>query len=196
MNFLTYKDHIVCASKYFSTSEMEKIYQLGIKNFGENYVQSLLEKKSALKHQDIKWHLIGHLQSNKVKQVINEIDYLHSLDSIKLAKEINKYRNVPLNCFIQLNIAKEETKSGIIMENLDIFMEELKKYDKINVIGFMAMGVDNDLKRTEDVFKTLDDLKVQYKLEMTSMGMSHDFELALKYHSDFLRIGSLFKGVI
>ncbi|VEU82385.1 YggS family pyridoxal phosphate-dependent enzyme [Acholeplasma hippikon] len=196
MNFLDYKDNIVCASKYFTVEEMNKIYELGIRNFGENYVQDLLCKKEAVNHKDIIWHLIGHLQTNKVKQVINEIDYLHSLDSIKLAKEIQKYRINPLNCFIQLNISHEESKSGLIVENLTDFMEEIKKYDKINIIGFMAMGVDNNLVATENVFKTLNDLKKQYGLEKTSMGMSHDFELALKYQSDYLRIGSLFKGVI
>lgn len=197
MSFLKYLDKTIVASKYFSTDEMTKIYDLGARHFGENYVQSLLDKKSSLKDlKDISWHLIGHLQSNKTKLIINEIDYLHTLDSIKLASIIQKYRNTPLNCFIQINLEKNDNKEGILIENLDEFIQEIKKYDKINLIGFMAIGAIDDVVRTEEIFKTLNDLKIKYNLNYTSMGMSNDYELALKYHSDFLRIGSLFKGVI
>ncbi|MBG0762092.1 YggS family pyridoxal phosphate-dependent enzyme [Acholeplasma laidlawii] len=197
MSFLKYLDKTIVASKYFSTDEMTKIYNLGARHFGENYVQSLLDKKSSLKDlKDISWHLIGHLQSNKTKLIINEIDYLHTLDSIKLASIIQKYRNTPLNCFIQINLEKNDNKEGILIENLDEFIQEIKKYDKINLIGFMAIGAIDDVVRTEEIFKTLNDLKIKYNLNYTSMGMSNDYELALKYHSDFLRIGSLFKGVI
>jgi pyridoxal phosphate enzyme (YggS family) len=197
MSFLKYLDKTIVASKYFSTDEMKKIYNLGARHFGENYVQSLLDKKSSLKDlKDISWHLIGHLQSNKTKLIINEIDYLHTLDSIKLASIIQKYRNTPLNCFIQINLEKNDNKEGILIENLDEFIQEIKKYDKINLIGFMAIGAIDDVVRTEEIFKTLNDLKIKYNLNYTSMGMSNDYELALKYHSDFLRIGSLFKGVI
>lgn len=197
MSFLKYLDKTIVASKYFSTDEMTKIYDLGARHFGENYVQSLLDKKLSLKDlKDISWHLIGHLQSNKTKLIINEIDYLHTLDSIKLASIIQKYRNTPLNCFIQINLEKNDNKEGILIENLDEFIQEIKKYDKINLIGFMAIGAIDDVVRTEEIFKTLNDLKIKYNLNYTSMGMSNDYELALKYHSDFLRIGSLFKGVI
>ncbi|WIF89193.1 YggS family pyridoxal phosphate-dependent enzyme [Acholeplasma laidlawii] len=197
MSFLKYLDKTIVASKYFSTDEMTKIYNLGARHFGENYVQSLLDKKLSLKDlKDISWHLIGHLQSNKTKLIINEIDYLHTLDSIKLASIIQKYRNTPLNCFIQINLEKNDNKEGILIENLDEFIQEIKKYDKINLIGFMAIGAIDDVVRTEEIFKTLNDLKIKYNLNYTSMGMSNDYELALKYHSDFLRIGSLFKGVI
>lgn len=197
MSFLKYLDKTIVASKYFSIDEMTKIYNLEARHFGENYVQSLLDKKSSLKDlKDISWHLIGHLQSNKTKLIINEIDYLHTLDSIKLASIIQKYRNTPLNCFIQINLEKNDNKEGILIENLDEFIQEIKKYDKINLIGFMAIGAIDDVVRTEEIFKTLNDLKIKYNLNYTSMGMSNDYELALKYHSDFLRIGSLFKGVI
>lgn len=197
MSFLKYLDKTIVASKYFSIDEMTKIYNLEARHFGENYVQSLLDKKLSLKDlKDISWHLIGHLQSNKTKLIINEIDYLHTLDSIKLASIIQKYRNTPLNCFIQINLEKNDNKEGILIENLDEFIQEIKKYDKINLIGFMAIGAIDDVVRTEEIFKTLNDLKIKYNLNYTSMGMSNDYELALKYHSDFLRIGSLFKGVI
>ncbi len=197
MSFLDYKEKIVCASKYFNLDEMIKIYNLGITNFGENYVVSLLEKKEQLKHlPNIKWHLIGHLQTNKVKQIINEIDYLHTLDSIKLAEMIQKYRQTPLSCFIQVNLEKSDSKSGIFVENLDNFIKELKNYDKINLIGLMTIGSHDDVVETEKIFIQLNELKRTYQLSQTSMGMSNDWQLAIKHHSDLLRIGSLFKGVI
>src|SRR5690606_3345281 len=181
-NFLEHKGKIVCASKYFSVSEMKEIYTLGIKNFGENYVQDLLKKKSELVElKDIRWHLIGHLQSNKVKQIINEIDYLHTLDSIKLAKEIQKYRIEPLNCLIQINLSEESQKSGILLKDLDIFYKEIKKYDKINLIGFMTIGVADDLESTDKIFAKMAELKKQYEVEILSMGMSGDYNLALKH---------------
>ncbi|HEY8405742.1 MAG TPA: YggS family pyridoxal phosphate-dependent enzyme [Acholeplasma sp.] len=195
-NFLEYKDNIVCASKYFTTNDMRKIFNLGIKHFGENRVQDLLSKKEELKSLPITWHFIGHLQTNKVKQVINEIDYLHSLDSLKLAKEIQKYRVTPLNTFIQLNLSKEESKFGIDLSELKTFVKELTKYDKINLIGFMTIGIQDDLIQTEKIFETLNQLKIDYMLQYTSMGMSNDYELAIKHHADWIRIGSLFKGVI
>jgi pyridoxal phosphate enzyme (YggS family) len=195
-NFLEYKDNIICASKYFTTNDMRKIFNLGIKHFGENRVQDLLSKKEELKSLPITWHFIGHLQTNKVKQVINEIDYLHSLDSLKLAKEIQKYRVTPLNTFIQLNLSKEESKFGIDLSELKTFVKELTKYDKINLIGFMTIGIQDDLIQTEKIFETLNQLKIDYMLQYTSMGMSNDYELAIKHHADWIRIGSLFKGVI
>lgn len=197
MTILDYKDQIVVASKYFNTDEMIKIYHLGFINFGENYVNDLLTKKQNLSHlNDIKWHLIGHLQTNKVKKIINEIDYLHTLDSEKLAKEIQKYRIMPLNCLIQLNLEENDQKSGIFINQLDDLMKSIEKYDKINLIGLMTIGTINDLEKTEAIFKELASLKSKYNFKVISMGMSQDYEIALKYHSDFLRIGSLFKEVI
>ncbi|MFA7417409.1 MAG: YggS family pyridoxal phosphate-dependent enzyme [Acholeplasma sp.] len=197
MSFLKYLDQTVVASKYFSHDEMIRIYNLGARHFGENYVQHLLTKKEQLKaYKDIQWHLIGHLQSNKTKLIINEIDYLHTLDSIKLEKLIQLHRKTPLNCFIQINLEENNQKEGILVENLAEFVREIKKYDKINLIGFMTIGALDDIVKTEEIFKTLNALKQTYNLKYTSMGMSGDYQLALKYHSDFLRIGSLFKGVI
>lgn len=196
-NFLEHKVKILCASKYFNVSEMEKIHTLGINNFGENYVQDLLTKKNELSHlTNITWHLIGHLQTNKVKMIINEIDYLHTLDSLKLAKEIQKYRNQPLKCFIQLNLSEEPQKSGILLHDLDYFYQEIKKYDKINLVGFMTIGVADDDNKTEEIFAKMAELKKQYGVNTLSMGMSSDYLLALKHGSDIIRIGSLFKEVI
>ncbi|CCV64444.1 Predicted pyridoxal phosphate-dependent enzyme, YBL036C type [Alteracholeplasma palmae J233] len=189
-------DNIVCASKYFSVEEIEKIHFLGITNFGENRVSSLLEKKELLSHLNLTWHFIGHLQKNKVKLIINEIDYLHSLDSLELAKQIQKYRISPLFCFIQVNLTEEVSKSGISSNKLASFLEEIKKYDKIKVLGLMTIGKNNDLELTKNVFSKLNDLKNEFQLETLSIGMSQDYHLALPFNPKYIRIGSLFKGVI
>lgn len=196
MNFLDFKEKIVCASKYFTNDEIRHIFKLGINHFGENIVKDFQTKKETLKDLPIIWHFIGHLQSNKAKLIINDIDYLHSLDSVNLLKEIQKHRIDPLNVFIQVNLSEESSKSGVLLKDLESFVEETKKYDKINLIGFMTIGVLDDPFKTEVVFSQLKQLKERYQLKYTSMGMSQDYQIALKYQADFIRIGSLFKGVI
>ncbi len=196
MNFLDFKHKIVCASKYFTSSEIRQIFNLGIHHFGENLVKDFQLKKEAINDLPITWHFIGHLQSNKAKLIINDIDYLHSLDSFNLMKEIQKHRIEPLNVFIQVNLSEENSKSGVLLKDLESFVEETKKYDKINLIGFMTIGVADDPVKTDLVFSQLKQLKEQYQLKYTSMGMSQDYQIALKYQADFIRIGSLFKGVI
>jgi len=98
---------VVAATKYFNSEEMRELFSEGITHFGENRVELLLEKSSNLEDLDITWHLIGTLQTKKVKKVINLVSYLHSLDNIKLAEEVNKRRTSPLKCFIQVNISNE-----------------------------------------------------------------------------------------
>ena len=187
---------VICASKYFDVEQIRKIYMNGYHDFGENKVYDMLEKMDQLKDLNITWHFIGHLQSNKVKDIINRIDLLHTLDRDSLLKAIQKHRTDPINCLIQVNIARESQKSGVLLENLDEFIAKIKKYDKINVIGFMTMGVHNDIDKTEKVFKKLYDLKQKYGYKYLSMGMTDDYQLAIKYHATHLRIGRLFKSMV
>lgn len=187
---------VICASKYFNADEIIKIYQQGYHHFGENKVQDMLKKIDMLEDYPITWHFIGHLQSNKVKDMINKIDLLHTLDRISLAKEINKHRMSKLDCLIQLNISKEEQKSGIFIENIDEFLLEIKKYDKINIVGFMTMGVLNDPIKTEEIFIKLDALKQIYGFKYASMGMTDDYLIAIKHHATHIRIGRLFKSLL
>ena len=197
MSFLDYKEKILCASKYFSIDEIIKIHHLGITMFGENYVKDLLSKKNKLKdYPKIKWHFIGNLQSNKIKMVINEIDAFETLTSLKQAKLIQKHRIKPLDTYIQINLSDNSRKQGVLVKDLDLFIQEIEKYDKINLIGLMTMGIYNNQKETDIIFKTLNELKIKYNLKKTSMGMSGDYKIALKHQSDLLRIGSLFKEVI
>ncbi len=187
---------VVCASKYFTTSQMRLLNQKGVFHFGENRVQDLLAKQKDLTDLNIVWHFIGHLQTNKVKDMINHIDYLHTLDRLNLAESIQKYANKPIKCMIQVNLTNEDQKSGILPLNLEQFLIEIKKYDKIELIGLMTIGKDDDHLQTELAFKTLDELAKKYELPFRSMGMSNDYDLAIKHHATHLRIGRKFMELL
>ncbi|MDD3067728.1 MAG: YggS family pyridoxal phosphate-dependent enzyme [Acholeplasmataceae bacterium] len=187
---------IVCASKYFDADEIRILYQKGVHDFGENKVQDFLKKVELLKDLDITWHFIGHLQSNKVKDMINHMSLLHTLDRFSVAKEIQKHANQSVNCLIQVNLTEEDQKSGVNPDNLDQFLLEIKKYDKINIVGFMTMGKLDDLEMTEIAFKKLDELTNLYHLPYRSMGMTDDYEIAIKHHATHLRIGRKFKEML
>lgn len=187
---------VICASKYFNTDQMKKLYQQGVFHFGENRVQDLIKKQDELTLENIVWHFIGHLQTNKVKDVINRIDFLHTLDRIHLAESIQKYAEKPIKCLIQVNLTEEAQKSGVLLKNLDQFLLEIKKYDKIELIGLMTIGKDQDDKETERVFALCDALANQYHLPLRSMGMSNDYELAIKHHATHLRIGRKFMELL
>ncbi|MDO9628565.1 MAG: YggS family pyridoxal phosphate-dependent enzyme [Acholeplasmataceae bacterium] len=183
---------VICASKYFNTEEMRKLYQKQVFHFGENRVQDMLKKMDELIDLNITWHFIGHLQTNKVKDIINKIDYLHTLDRISLAESIQKYASKVLKCFVQVNLTNEDQKSGINPNNLSQFLIDIRKYDKIEVIGLMTIGKDNDLVATEHAFRMLDSLANEHHLNYRSMGMTSDYELAIKHHATHLRIGRKF----
>ena len=192
---------IVAATKYFTDQEMREVYQLGLHDFGENRVQNFLEKYEALNDLPITWHFIGTLQRKKVKKCIDKIDYLHSLDHLSLAEEIDKRRTSPLKCFLQVNISDEESKHGLSPEEVIPFIKKISHLTNIDLIGFMGMA-----KHTEDEqiiareFQKLNDLQVIVKeqlgldLKELSIGMSNDYKLAIKHNATFLRLGSvLFK---
>ena len=193
--------NVVAATKYFNSTEMRDLFNTGITHFGENRIEALLEKKSDLNDLDITWHHIGTLQTKKVKKVINEVSYLHSLDNLKLAIEVNKRRNEVIKCFIQINISSEESKHGLNVNEVIPFLESIKDLEKIEVIGLMGMA---ELTSDEDVisaeFQKLNDLQITIKdkldieLKELSIGMSNDYLIALKHNATFLRLGSvLFK---
>ena len=183
---------IVCASKYVDSDKIREMYNLGIKNMGENRVQAFLKKYDDLTDLNIIWHFIGHLQTNKVKDVINKIEYLHSLDSIKLANEIEKYSNKKLKCFIEIN-SGEESKSGIDYNDALNFYNELKNYSKIEVVGFMTMAPNTtDESLIKGVFMRLKDFRDSIDKNLfLSMGMSNDYKIALECGATHLRLGSI-----
>ena len=191
---------LVAVSKMKSTADIQALYNEGQRDFGENYVQELLEKQ-ALLPQDIRWHFIGHLQSNKVKFIAPFVHLIHGVDSEKLLKEINKQAQKhqrTIACLLQVHIAEEETKYGFNSEELVACMQQVQAgaFPNVMVTGLMGMASfteDTDALRKE--FTTLSTLFKEYPQFTTlSMGMSNDYALAIECGSNMVRIGSLLFG--
>ena len=188
---------IVAVSKTFSLEHVRPLLEHGHLHFGENKVQEAQSKWSQIKFDspNINLHMIGKLQSNKAKEAVKLFDYIHSLDNQKLADRLAKQENFinkKLKYFIQVNIANEKQKSGVEIQSLDDFFYYCKRELKINIIGLMAIPPKDS---NEDIyFKKLMELNKLLGLKELSMGMSSDFQLALKYEASFLRIGSSIFG--
>lgn len=132
---------LTAVTKSVDTETTRELLENGVRNCAENRVEKLLEKKAALTDfPDVRWHFIGNLQRRKVKSIINEIDFFHALDSIKLAQEIQKRAEHPINCFVEVNVSQEATKQGIFVEEVMAFIEALASFDKIRVVGLMTMA--------------------------------------------------------
>lgn len=189
---------IVAATKYVDSLDMVKLLDYGINDFGENRVDAFLKKYDDLKEYDICWHFIGHLQRNKALKVIDKISYLHSLDSLKLAKIINDNRVSPLNCFIEVNLNKEESKDGVYLEDLDEFLLNVIKFPNVKIVGLMTMSSkydsnDSKLNQFEFLSQLKNRLNEKYNLDMKylSMGMSDDYLEAVKAFSTHVRLGRI-----
>ena len=187
---------LVAATKYGDAADLKRLYEAGISNFGENRVDSFLSKYEALKDLNISWHFIGHLQRNKANQVIDKIDYLHSLDSLELAKLINKSRTTPLKCFIEVSINLEENKNGVPYYEVEDFIKECLQYPNITVIGLMMMAVASSSEESlHQQFRKLKELQEQIQKELNisipylSMGMSDDYLVAIEEGATHIRLG-------
>ncbi len=205
------KINIVAVSKTKSVEDIQEAYDAGIRDFGENYVQELIGKYEMLP-KDIRWHFIGHLQSNKVKYIAPFIHLIHGVDSEKLLLEINKQakkNQKKINCLLQVYIASEETKFGFDKTELELLITNyfsLKKseaLENINILGLMGMAsFTDDLSIVESEFsylKTIYDTTrnfstTNFNLSILSMGMSSDYQIAIKHGSNMIRIGSLLFG--
>ncbi len=193
----------VAVSKTKPIEEIQKIYDLGHRDFGENKVQELEHKYHNLP-KDINWHMIGHLQSNKVKKVVPIVSLIHSIDSLKLLKVVNKESkkiNKVTNCLIQINISKESTKFGFNEGEIDFLDKSfLKDYQNIKIIGLMGMAsFSNDeilvKSEFENLYKIYSNMKNSIgDLSILSMGMSSDYKLAVDAGSNMVRIGSKIFG--
>ena len=188
---------IIAVSKTFKIDHILPIINYGHFHYGENKVQEAVEKWTEIKknNKNIKLHLIGKLQSNKVKSAIKLFDYIHSLDSKKLADKIHNIQNelkIKTKQFIQVNIGNEIQKSGIPTSDLDAFYNYCSKELDLNVIGLMVIPP-ND-KNTKKYFETVLNLNNSLALKELSMGMSADYEEAVNYQSTYVRIGSLIFG--
>ncbi|MCK4552058.1 MAG: YggS family pyridoxal phosphate-dependent enzyme [Tenericutes bacterium] len=192
---------IIAATKYVDASAIEDLVKLGINNIGENRVDAFLEKYNVLHDYNIVWHFIGHLQSKKVKKVINKVDYLHSLDRISLADEIQKHRTLPLKCFIEINISDEQSKYGLNVNDVYSFCEKLESYDKILIVGLMGMAkltddeteISNEFGKLREIKEELNK-RLSLNIDFLSMGMSNDYKIAIKEGSTHLRLGSILFG--
>ena len=194
---------VVAVSKTKPIDDILKLYEDGHFDFGENKVQELIVKNKELP-KDIKWHMIGHLQRNKVKQIISFIHLIHSVDSIRVLNKINdeaKKINRKVNVLLQVKISENDLKYGFDLNEVQNLLENdfLKKYDFVNVLGLMGMASftqNNNI--INDEFKALNSIyskfKKTYNFTTLSIGMSGDYELALKNNSNMLRLGSIIFG--
>ena len=202
---------LVAVSKTKPVEDIQALHDLGQRDFGENYVQELVEKQAALP-KDIRWHFIGHLQSNKVKYIAPFVHLIHGVDSFNLLKEINKQalkNNRIVDCLLQVHIAKEETKFGFNEQELHELgslhghggeLHELKNIKIMGLMGMASFSDDKDLIRKEfGELKRIFDVNAQLsifnnQLSTLSMGMSADYKIALEEGSNMVRIGSLLFG--
>lgn len=195
------KTTLIAVSKLKPVSDITEMYALGQRDFGENYVQELVDKQAQLP-TDIHWHFIGHLQSNKVKYIAPFVHLIQGVDSEKLLKEIDKQaakNNKILNVLLQVHIAEESTKFGF--DEAELMQVEIANYKNVNIIGLMGMATFTDDKEKvkrefEYLHKTYNTFATQKNITLTtlSMGMSDDYELAINCGSNMVRIGSLLFG--
>lgn len=193
---------LIAVTKQVSVERTEEVIQNEIFHIGENRPEGLQKKIEAIK-EDVKWHYIGSLQTRKVKSVINEIDYLHSLDRKSLADEIEKRADSVKNCFVQVNVSEEQSKHGLSMEEAESFIDSLKNYSRIRVVGLMTMApnTEDDLL-IRNVFRSLKELQLKIASKQLayapctelSMGMSGDYEIAIEEGATFIRIGTALVG--
>tara|TARA_B100001057_G_scaffold500340_1_gene614835 strand:- start:2197 stop:2844 length:648 start_codon:yes stop_codon:yes gene_type:complete len=188
---------IVAVSKTFSLSHIKPLVDHGHKHFGENKVQEAEKKWSELRKTvtDLKLHMIGRLQSNKAKKAIEIFDFIHSLDSEKLAVELDKRqkeKNKNVDYFIQVNLGSEEQKGGVEIQNLKKFFNFCKSNTNLSIIGLMA--IPPNTKEPEKYFKKISALNKELGLKHLSIGMSSDYIDAIKYGATFVRIGSSIFG--
>ena len=189
--------NIVAVSKTFSLEHIKPLIDYGHNHFGENKVQEAKSKWQELKkkNQNLNLHMIGKLQSNKAKNAIELFDYIHSLDSQKLADILSKTQkntNKFLKYFIQVNLANETQKSGISVNELDGFFDYCTREKKLEVLGLMILPPNND--NSKKYFQLLDNLNKNLALKELSMGMSSDYLEAVKFNSTYVRIGSQIFG--
>lgn len=193
---------IIAVTKYTTIERAKEALAAGIVHLGENRDQGFKEKYEAIGDKAT-WHFIGTLQSRKVKNIIDKVDYIHSLDRLSLAKEINKRSDKEIPCFVQVNVSGEESKHGLSPDETISFIESLANYPKVKVVGLMTMAPHTDDEKViRSCFRGLRQLKEKIqKLEFPhapchelSMGMSNDFSIAIEEGATFIRIGSRLIG--
>ena len=192
---------LIAVTKYVTDARVEEALEAGITDFAENRPQNYVERKG--KYSNKTWHLIGSLQTRKVRDVINEVDYFHALDRDSLAKEIEKRTDKEIKCFVQVNVSGEESKHGLTSEEAIDFIKSLEHFSKIKVVGLMTMAPfveDEEILR--NCFRRLRQLRDEVKglnlayapCEFLSMGMSNDYKIAIEEGATHIRVGTALVG--
>ncbi|MRG85478.1 YggS family pyridoxal phosphate-dependent enzyme [Salinibacillus xinjiangensis] len=193
---------IIAVTKYVSLERAIEALDVGINHLGENRLEGFLHKYEEIGPRAT-WHFIGTLQSRKVKDIIDHIDYVHSLDRSSLAKEINKRANKQVPCFVQVNVSGEESKHGIQPEDVQAFVEKMKNYENIQIVGLMTMALHvDDEEVLRGCFQMLRELKETIQnqgyshapCQYLSMGMSNDYRIAVEEGATHIRVGSKLVG--
>ena len=192
---------LIAVTKYVTNVRVEEAIEAGIADFAENRPQNYVQRKD--KYSNKTWHLIGSLQTRKVRDVINQVDYFHALDRDSLAKEIEKRAEKEIKCFVQVNVSGEESKHGLTSEEAIDFIKSLEQYSKIKVVGLMTMAPfveDEEILR--NCFRKLRQLRDEVKgLNLSyapcgylSMGMSNDYKIAIEEGATHIRVGTALVG--
>ena len=192
---------LIAVSKTKPVDMLCEVYDTGMREFGENYVQELVEKIDRLP-KDIHWHMIGHLQTNKVKYIIDKVDLIHSVDSMKLAETIEKEaakKNLTANILVEVNVAEEESKFGLKMEEVIPFIEKISAFSHVRVCGLMTIApfVENS-EENREIFTNLRKLSVDINaknidnvnVSILSMGMTNDYAVAIEEGATMVRVGT------
>ena len=190
---------LIAVSKTKPVEDLQRVYAVGIRDFGENKVQELTDKFEKLP-KDIRWHLIGHLQRNKIKYIVGKVYLIHSLDSVRLLEELEKHykaNNMTAEVLIQINIGKEENKTGIYVEDLEELIGVCETCSNVKVRGLMAIIPQGTEEECRSYFKQMknlfDDLKKRtfknINMEILSMGMTGDYKVAIQEGSSMVRVG-------
>lgn len=192
---------IVGATKYMNIEDTRALVEAGVTDIGENRSDIFLEKYEALKDLDITWHYFGVVQSRKIKDVCDKISYLHSLDKLASAMELDKRLTSPLDCFIQVNISEEPNKEGIPASRVKAFVKSLAKCPNIRIVGLMCVAkmtydteiLERSFAKMQKLKEEIEEMNLDYApCHELSMGMSNDYKIALKYGATIIRIGRYF----
>ncbi|MFN7250924.1 MAG: YggS family pyridoxal phosphate-dependent enzyme [Anaerobacillus sp.] len=193
---------IIAVTKYVSDERAQEVLELGINHIGENRADEGVRKWQVLNGKGT-WHFIGTLQSRKVKDIVDRFEYIHSLDRLSLAKEIQKRATKSVKCFIQVNVSGETSKQGISPSDLIQFVNDLKQFPFIEVVGLMTMAPnEDDPEETRPNFKKLKELQIEVQnlklpyapCNELSMGMSNDYHIAIEEGATFVRLGTSLVG--
>jgi len=196
---------LIAVSKTKPVEDLQVIYDQGVRNFGENKVQELTEKIPEMQ-SDIKWHLIGHLQRNKVKYIVDKVELIHSVDSYRLAEEINiqaKKKNITVPILIEVNAANEVTKFGVKLEETEQLCREISQLENVHIMGLMTIAPNVVVsEENRQIFHKIKDLSVDIAnknidnvdMRIISMGMTNDFEVAIEEGATLVRVGTAIFG--